>query len=649
MTPTRTRSANRSHNNDADPMETDTSPQGHKRPQSEKSSKGDEPTPKGHKRAQTTRSREEAEKTPQSQKRAQKSRSSSDEDTSPRLLRKQQTSKHKSGDSNNSQKSRQQKNSREGGSSTKEGKNPKDGRIFKRGSSSKNPTTEHSEELNTTLEHQNWWLGFDTMEKKALADKIPESFIPEPISKFMKKGFSEFEAEELLKAVHSYPHVPQTLYPTARPDGLDGQHYNLTQLPFDIATDPETGLSLDYQVAIHFNRPIKQFTHGEILGMTQERLKKMKIPLGSKIAEPITILCMNGSARHWSGTIKLHLTHPDIDGINLLSGVRPFILKLDNDTPTLGKVCKGYNAVARNNLLSVKIASPSLANVEGHELHLEVLIDGFKRKHDYEITNVQKNSTDTWAWLLAPTPQQVEKLVKYYIPFRNELIHTIITKGEKLSMAQLAKKNCLMLILHNLQLTKNADETLHEIKELMGSKNVASHYFSKLKGKLHTGSVNIECLNPTVYHQYVNKTLKIFDQHVSFTPHPRSLAGSLPPSQEEKEKLGFCDINTAMANTLAAIQNAPPSKDALGKEEIIAIVGDAVTKGNRKLKTEIQGEMKTMKNAIIKETSEYALTLNESLQAVVAQQMHEFSTGITKALAIHPRPPALALPPPPEN
>ena len=170
-----------------------------------------------------------------------------------------------------------------------------------------------------------------------------------------------------------------------------------------------------------------------------------------------------------------------------------------------------------------------------------------------------------------------------------------------------------MLILHNLQLTKNADETLHEIKELMGDKNIASYYFSKLKGKLHTGSVNIECLNPTVYHQYVNKSLNFFDQHVSFTLHPRSLVGSLPPLKEEKEKLGFCDINTAMANTLAAIHNAPPSKDSLGKEEIIAIVGDAVTKGNRKLKTKLQGEMKTMKNAIIKESSEYALTLNENL------------------------------------
>lgn len=149
---------------------------------------------------------------------------------------------------------------------------------------------------------------------------------------------------------------------------------------------------------------------------------------------------MNGSAIHWSDTIKLHLKHPGVDGINLLSGARPFILKLDNDTPTVGKVCKGYNAVARNNLLSVKIASPSLANVEGYELHPEVLIDGFKRKHDYEITNVQKNPADTWAWLLAPIPKQVEKLVKYYVPFRNELIHTIVKKCEKLSKTASKKK-----------------------------------------------------------------------------------------------------------------------------------------------------------------------------------------------------------------
>lgn len=101
-----------------------------------------------------------------------------------------------------------------------------------------------------------------------------------------------------------------------------------------------------------------------------------------------------------------------------------------------------------------------------------------------------------------------------------------------------------------------------------------------------------------------------------------------------------------MANTLAAIQNAPTDKDSLGKEEIITIVGDAVNKGNQKLKTEIQGEMKIMKNASIEESSQHALTLNENLQAIVSQQMNEFSNSIAKALVATPRPPLLALPPP---
>ena len=124
------------------------------------------------------------------------------------------------------------------GAAPKKGKGLKDGSGSKGGSNSKDPTIDNSEEQYTAPKYQNWWLGFDTMEKKTLADKIPECFIPEPISKLTKKGFSEIEAEELLKSVHSYPHVPQILYPTARPDGLDSQHYNLTQLPFDIATHP---------------------------------------------------------------------------------------------------------------------------------------------------------------------------------------------------------------------------------------------------------------------------------------------------------------------------------------------------------------------------------------------------------------------------
>ena len=227
-----------------------------------------------------------------------------------------------------------------------------------------------------------FWFGFETMERIAIAEGTSD------MSKG-KKIRSEKETAELLASVFSYPHVSQTLFPLERPDGIEGQHFNITQLPFEVEVDPDTGLSYDYQVAIYFQRPTKQYTHEEILKLTQARLKDMRIALGSKIAEPIAILCKNGSARHWSGTIKLHLKHPGVDGINLLNGTRPFILTLDSDM-TVGKICKSYNTIARNNMLSVKINSPSLGNIMGHALFKEIVEESFKRGQELEITGVQK-------------------------------------------------------------------------------------------------------------------------------------------------------------------------------------------------------------------------------------------------------------------
>lgn len=47
-------------------------------------------------------------------------------------------------------------------------------------------------------------------------------------------------------------------------------------------------------------------------------------------------------------------------------------------------------------------------------------------------------------------------------------------------------------------------ETIHEFKEVMGPKNISSSFFLKQRNNLLNGSVNIECLNPNVYHQFVN-------------------------------------------------------------------------------------------------------------------------------------------------
>ena len=281
-----------------------------------------------------------------------------------------------------------------------------------------------------------FWLGFEAMEKLALDEGAPHMIESTPIQ---KKGRSEKEADELLASVFSDPHVGQTLFPLIRPDDIEGQHFNITQIPFEVETDPDSGLSYDYQVVIYFQKPSKQYIHEEVLTLTQARLRDMKIPLGSKIAEPIAILCRNGSARHWSGTIKLHLKHPKVDGINLLNGTRPFILTLDGNM-TVEKICKSYNTVVKNNMLSVKINSLSLLNVTGHSLFEEVVEESFKRGQELEITGVQKNTLEIWALLVAPTPSQAEKIVKFKATFRNGIIAPVIKTEERLTTIQLAKK-----------------------------------------------------------------------------------------------------------------------------------------------------------------------------------------------------------------
>ena len=412
-------------------------------------------------------------------------------------------------------------------------------------------------------------------------------------------------------------------------------------------------MSHDYQVAIYFQRPSRQYTHEEILTLTQARLKDMRIALGNKIAELIAIICMNGSTRHWAGTIKLHLKHPGVDGISLLNGTQPFILTLEEGMTT-GKVCTSYNTIARNNLLSVKINSPSLGNVTGHALFQEVLEESFKRGQELEITGVQKNVTETWAWLVAPTPAQAEKIVRFKATFRNEVIAPTIKTGEKLTINQLVKKNCLMLVLQGLKLTKTVEETLHKIKELMGARNVASSFFPKQRENLHSGSVNIECLNPTVYHQYINKTHKIHNSHVSFTPHPKSLEVTIPPTEDQQKQFGFCNINSALVNTLEALQNAPNNqkmKARTDNNDIKELKLELKTELKRELKAELttgfKEELAKQKEHIIITANTYATKLNSNLQEVVRKQMAEFSKLITMTLTGEEEETGpLALPPP---
>jgi hypothetical protein len=114
-----------------------------------------------------------------------------------------------------------------------------------------------------------------------------------PTEDLVAMGYIQAEAEELEQAIVAFPRVPQKLYPSVRSDKVLGQHCNLIQIPFEVATNPDTGLSLDFHITIYFEQSKTPFEHDEILAKAQERFEQMSIPLGKDILYPITVFCIH--------------------------------------------------------------------------------------------------------------------------------------------------------------------------------------------------------------------------------------------------------------------------------------------------------------------------------------------------------------------
>jgi len=304
---------------------------------------------------------------------------------------------------------------------------------------------------------------------------------------------------------------------------------------------------------------------------------------------------------------------------------------LDDEVPTLGKVCKSWDSVARNSILSSKVDNPKLLKVTAWELHREILRASFRRGHDYEITSVQKAANETWGWIISTTPNQASKIIQHLVPYQQENLHVITpldaqaekrAKGEGLTEEELKKKNSTMLCLYGLHKLKKVEETKKAIKEVFGEKNILGLYFLGQVGDLHKGSVNVQCLNPIVYRQFLGKTKVVLGKHVVFTPHPRSLEGSAPPTKEEQESFGFNNISAVIVDTLEATKNAPSSskeKRQVTEGDIEAIVQRVVREENSVQESKFNEKLELFEDKM----SRHAQKLTSEVHTTMQGQMED--------------------------
>jgi hypothetical protein len=191
-----------------------------------------------------------------------------------------------------------------------------------------------------------------------------------------------------------------------------------------------------------------------------------------------------------------------------------------------------------------------------------------------------------------------------------------------------------MLCLYGFHTIKKIEVTKESIKAMLGGLNITSFYFPGQVGDLHKGTANVQCLNAIVYRQWVSKTVKFFGKHVSFVLHPKSLQGAIPPTKEEQEKLGFCNISIAIADTLEATRNAPQNKgkntmithddlETLVETAIDKMNGQLITKLKIELTTEMHKEMGEFKKEVSLEVDVRKERITQNLTTHVKLQLAE--------------------------
>ena len=192
-------------------------------------------------------------------------------------------------------------------------------------------------------------------------------------------------------------------------------------------------------------------------------------------------------------------------------------------------------------------------------------------------------------------------------------------------VATIAKRNCLVLIVKNLNKGISAAQTEEGLKTLIGEKNIVNVYFPRAEGGLHTSVANVELLNAPIYKKFVQKTHKMQGKYIRFTPHPRSLYGSTAPSKVALQEWGFKDLNTTLANTVAAIENATPAlrqraADKLDREDLANSVREAIAIESHTLKLELCADMQTLRHDVLTEAHTYTDIVMQDLRSKINKQ-----------------------------
>jgi hypothetical protein len=85
---------------------------------------------------------------------------------------------------------------------------------------------------------------------------------------------------------------------------------------------------------------------------------------------------------------------------------------------------------------------------------------------------VRKSFKDKIAYIIAASPEQKQKLLFHQVSVRQDLFTPNLISQQTWTKKEIAKKNCLTLIIKNVNVAYSQSEVTEALKKMMGERNV---------------------------------------------------------------------------------------------------------------------------------------------------------------------------------
>ena len=355
----------------------------------------------------------------------------------------------------------------------------------------------------------------------------------------------------------------------------------------------------------------------------------MDIPLGTAYSNPIDI-GINAITKNWAGFIKLHLQHPQRDGIALLRGNRAFTMEMEDGEVVIGKVEKGYELATKARNLRLHLKGESIRHEHAFDILETIVRESYYTGKQHEFMGPTKPELDKNFVFLTLTTEEARDLVLMEgLIFNHEKLIVSITWDRGVGNPSELRISTTF-VANNLPQRETQSAITRAIKHIFGADNIVGVSFGA-NNLPHTdkqaGWCHIQCLNAAVYTEWLHKSTIILGRRVDFVPHRGSIDGTDP--KNTAIRLAHAPIREVIADKVQAMNNAANPNLLVTEQHLTKTMKDFEDKLDEKFGT-LTTTINNHTDPRLETTTATIIHHTTHLQALLGTIAHEFQQSNTR-------------------